>query len=87
MSRLKKLVLDVLKTREPEIHELASKLVALPGIDTVNISVAEIDQHTESVKVVIEGTEIGLDSVRKSLEEYGAVIHSVDEVTVAKKTK
>jgi hypothetical protein len=87
MSRIARLVLDVLKPREPEIQELASRLVSLTGMDSVSISVAEIDQSTESVKVSAEGVDINIDAVRKTLEELGAVIHSVDEVTVKKSEK
>jgi len=75
----------VLKPRDPPIHELASRLASLQGIERANVSLAEIDQSTESIKVSIEGTGIALDSVRKTLEELGAVIHSVDEVSAAKK--
>lgn len=82
---IKKLILDVLKPHDPAIHELASKLASLHGIDHVNISLAEIDQSTESVKIAIDGSEINVDQVRKSLEQLGAVIHSVDEVAVSKR--
>ena len=79
--------MDVLKPHEPPIHDLASKLASLHGVDRASVSLAEIDQSTESVKVSLEGTEISIDIVRKSLEELGAVIHSIDEVSVAKKVK
>ena len=82
---IKKLVLDVLKPHEPPIDELASKLASLDGTDRVSISLAEIGQSTGSLKIIIDGSDIHIDSVRHSLEELGAVIHSVDEVAVAKK--
>jgi hypothetical protein len=41
----------------------------------------------ESIKVSIDGTNISIESVRKSLEELGAVIHSIDQVSVAKSIK
>jgi hypothetical protein len=82
-----RIVLDVLKPHEPPIHELASRLVSLQGVDRASVSLAEIDQSTESVKVSIEGTGVAIDSIRKTLEELGAVIHSIDEVSVAKKTR
>ena len=84
---IKKLVLDVLKPHEPPIDELASKLASLDGVDHVSISLAEIDQSTESVKIIIDGSDIRIDSVRRTLEELGAAMHSVDEVAVAKKRK
>jgi hypothetical protein len=86
-TQIKKILLDVLKLREPPIHELASKLGSLPGINEVSISLAEIDQSTESVKVSIDGTDISIDVVKKTLEELGAVIHSIDQVSVAKRAK
>jgi uncharacterized protein len=46
-----------------------------------------MDQSTESIKVSVEGADITIDTVRKTLEELGAVIHSIDEVTVKKSGK
>jgi hypothetical protein len=84
-TQITRIVLDVLKPHEPPIHELASKLASLQGIDRVNITLSEIDQSTESIKVSMDGTGIVIEGVRKALEESGAVIHSIDEVSVAKK--
>ncbi|MGB9022945.1 MAG: DUF211 domain-containing protein [Candidatus Bathyarchaeia archaeon] len=84
---IKKLVLDVLKPHEPPIDELASKLASLDGTDHVSISLAEIGQSTESLKIIIDGSDIHIDSVRHSLEELSAAIPSVDEVAVAKKRR
>jgi uncharacterized protein len=61
--------------------------VSLTGVYSVNVSVAEMDQSTESIKVSVEGADITIDAVRKTLEELGAVIHSIDEVTVKKSGK
>jgi hypothetical protein len=80
----RRVVLDVLKTREPAIYDLAKRLAATSGISRVNISLAEIDQSTESVKIIIEGTDIKIELVRRYLEELGAAIHSVDEVDVVR---
>lgn len=84
-TELRKVVLDVLKPHQPPIQELASRLTSLRGVEFVNVSLREIDQSTESVKVCIEGPDIGIDAVRKKLEDLGAVIHSIDEVSVSKK--
>lgn len=82
---VKHLVLDVLKPHEPQLHEFASRIASLSGVESVNVTLAEIDQSTESVKVSITGTDIDLEEVKKRLEEQGAVVHSIDEVGVAKK--
>jgi|YelNatPaOPRAMG01_1025707.scaffolds.fasta_scaffold00278_43 hypothetical protein len=82
---IKKLVLDVLKPREPPIYELAAKLSSCQGVSEVNILLAEIDQTTESIRVSVIGDDIDINSIKKCVEEYGASIHSIDEVTVAKR--
>ncbi len=77
-----RLVLDVLKTiRGPTIIDLAEKLVELPGVTNVNIKVNEVDVETLTLTVVIEGSEIDFEEVKKLIEEMGGVIHSVDEVS------
>lgn len=85
MTELKRLVLDVLKPHKPSLIELAQRLSSLKGIDGVNCSLDEVDQETETVKVTIEGTSIGYDSVEAVLRELGAVIHSVDEVAAGRR--
>ena len=66
-----RIVLDVLKPHEPPIHELASRLASLQGVDRASVSLAEIDQSTESVKVSIEGTGIAIDSIRRPSKSWG----------------
>jgi hypothetical protein len=85
-ATVKKIVLGVLKPHQPSIPELASRLVACHGVDHVNITLAEIDQNTESIKVQVDGSDVKLDGLRKCIEELGATIHSVDEVEVVRKT-
>ncbi|MGB6680726.1 MAG: DUF211 domain-containing protein [Candidatus Bathyarchaeia archaeon] len=82
---IKKVVLDVLKPHQPAIPEFASRIVSCNGANRVNVSLAEIDQNTESIKVLVEGNDINLETIRTCIEEMGATIHSVDEVEVARK--
>ena len=82
---VKRLVLDVLKPHEPPLPELAARLSSMEGVDGVNISLVEIDQDTESVKITIEGKSINLNHVETTMKDCGAVIHSIDEVAVGKK--
>jgi len=81
---VKRLVLDVLKPHEPDLPELAVRLSNVKGVEEVNISLVEIDQETESVKITIEGDGIDLDHLRSTIKDSGAVIHSIDEVSVGK---
>ncbi|MEM2941986.1 MAG: DUF211 domain-containing protein [Candidatus Bathyarchaeia archaeon] len=82
---VRKVVLDVLKPHQPQIPELASRLVACHGVD--HVSLAEIDQDTESIKVQVEGTDIRIDTLKRCIEEMGATIHSIDEVEVVRRTQ
>ena len=83
---IKRVVLDVLKLRDPPLPEFASTLCSLPNVEDVKVSLVEIDQNTESVKVTIEGKNIDLDNVQKLMKNHGAVIHSIDEVVVQKES-
>lgn len=82
---VKRLVLDVLKPHEPDLPELATRLSATDGVDGVNIFLVEIDQSTESVRITIEGNSINLNHLKDTMKDCGAVIHSIDEVSVGKK--
>lgn len=79
---LKLIVLDVLKPREPHLPEFAFELSTIKGIKRVDITLIEIDEQTESIKVLIEGSAIDHKSVKEHMIAIGAVIHSVDQVVV-----
>jgi len=85
VTEIKRIVLDVLKPHKPSLIELSQRLSALKGVEGVNCSLDEVDQETETVKVTIEGSAIGYESVETVLRELGAVIHSVDEVAAGKR--
>ena len=82
---IKRVVLDVLKLREPPLPEFALRLCSAPDIEGVKVTLVEIDQNTESVKVIMEGGSVDLDYVQKMMKDYGAVVHSIDEVEVGKR--
>ena len=77
---IRRLVLDVLKPHNPGIVELSKELSELDGVEGVNILTYEIDQKVENVKIILGGTNISFERVKRRLESLGAVIHSVDEV-------
>jgi len=82
---LRRLVLDVLKPHNPSILDLSNKLSKLKGIDGVNIITIEIDKEVENVKIVLEGTDINFNKIKKILEDSGAAVHSIDEVAAGEK--
>lgn len=81
---IKTLVLDVLKPHSPSLPEFASYLAEFEGLTRVDITLVEMDERTESLKVVLTGTAINYDALKEYMGKQGAVIHSVDHVIVEK---
>jgi hypothetical protein len=81
---IRKLVLDVLKPHQPPLPEFASFLGELEGIVMVDVTLVEMDERTESLKVVLSGEGIDFETLKEHMAEHGAVIHSVDQVVVEK---
>lgn len=80
MARLRRLVLDVLKPHAPSVVELASRLADLDGVESVNVSVVETNSKVENVKITLEGAELPHATVLEVIHDFGAAVHSVDEV-------
>jgi hypothetical protein len=85
VSDLKRIVLDVLKPHHPSIVELSQRLSVLDGVSGVNITIIEVDQDTETVKITIEGNAFIYDDIESAITEAGAVVHSVDSVSAGKR--
>lgn len=83
-SPIRLLVLDVLKPHKPDIVELGKAINALKSVEGTNISVTAVDEKTESLKVTIEGKNIEFEEVKKTIGDFGAVIHSTDKVILGK---
>jgi hypothetical protein len=79
MGKIRRLVLDTLKPHEPSIIEMSDRLSDLEGVESVNISVYEIDRKVENVKMTLEGKAIDYEQVETLIREMGGSIHSIDE--------
>ena len=80
MAGLRRLVLDVLKPHEPSNIILALRLSEIENVEGVNLSLSEMDQNTETLKITIVGNNMDFEKIKKVIEDLGAVIHSVDEI-------
>jgi hypothetical protein len=81
--KIKHLTLDILKPHHPSIVELSKSIVAnVDGVDKVLSEIVEMDQDTESIKMQIYGQDVNLDKLIQVLRDFGASLHSIDEVTV-----
>ena len=81
MSNIRRIVLDVLKPHSPNLVTLANQLADLDGVDGVDISLKEMDQKVENVKITCEGRDISFDKVEEVIVQNGASIHSMDKVS------
>ncbi|MEN8170671.1 MAG: DUF211 domain-containing protein [Pseudomonadota bacterium] len=81
MVLLKRLVLDILKPHHPNALEF-SRVLAEQGRHRVSLTVLEMDDKTETLQVEIEGENIDFDRIQTAITEFGASLHSIDEVVV-----
>ena len=86
MTCLRRLVLDVLKPHRPSVLELG-RLIAEQGELQVKLTVAEMDEKTETLLIEITGEDIDFEQVREAIEEFGASLHSIDEVEVENRSE
>ncbi|MGB3908309.1 MAG: DUF211 domain-containing protein [Methanomethylovorans sp.] len=85
MPGIIRMVLDVLKPHHPSIVEFSKQLSVLPGVSGVNLSLYEVDQQTETIKITIEGDDLDYEEIKKSIDNLGAVVHSIDEIVAGHK--
>lgn len=81
MSPVRRLVIDVLKPHEPPILEFTQQLAALDSVDGVTVSLIELDQQVQNVKLTLEGEDVAFPAVQEAVEGLGASVHSVDQVS------
>ena len=84
MGAIRRLVLDTLKPHDPNIIELSQQISRLPGVDSVNISIYEVDRMVENAKITIEGPDIQYDVVEALIRDLGGAVHSIDEAVAGK---
>ncbi len=78
-SKIWRIVLDVLKPHSPSLPEFARQIGQIEGVKGVDVDLFEIDKETETLKVTIDG-ELDYTKIKSQIEDWGGVIHSVDEV-------
>lgn len=82
MVKVKRIVLDVLKPHHPNGLEFSTELAgSVPGA-RVELTVAEVDEKTESVILVIEGDNLDYEILTRTIHGMGGSVHSIDEVMV-----
>ena len=86
MTQVKRLMLDILKPHKPNALDFASSLAGLSEDLEVTLTVTEVDERTESVQILLLGSDINFQRVSERIKELGASVHSIDEVCVVGST-
>lgn len=82
MVQITRIVLDVLKPHSPNALDFSTAIAEkLPGC-RVKLTVAAMDEKTETVLLIIEGTHVRYRAITEVIGSLGGSIHSIDEVEV-----
>ena len=82
MTRVTRLVLDVLKPHKPTVLEYGQVIAALGKGFRVSIDVRGVDEATEDVVINIEAEHIDFEAVDAAITSLGGSVHSTDRVEV-----
>jgi len=82
MIEVTRLVLDILKPHHPTILEFAKGIAALCDDWSVTLNVVEMDDQTQTLEAIIEGSDINLEQITTTISDMGGSLHSVDSVQV-----
>lgn len=82
MVRVKRVVLDVLKPHQPNALEFSSEIAQLGEDYKVCLTVEEVDENTQTLRLEISGDAIEMEPIESAISNMGASLHSVDQVEV-----
>lgn len=83
MMNLRRICLDVDKAKyRPELIDIAEVIADIPGVESANIAVNEIDIETIGTNITVEGSGIDYKALIKAIEDSGAAVHSIDELAI-----
>lgn len=80
MSRLTRLVLDVLKPHQPDAVAFARHLAEAAEGLVVQLELVEMDEKTETLRLTVSGDQLDFDTIEQAINEQGASLHSIDAV-------
>ena len=82
MVKVKRIVLDVLKPHHPDALEFSGRIAMLGKDYRVRLSVLEMDENTQTLKIVVEAGNVDFSGIQDVITQMGASLHSIDEVEV-----
>lgn len=64
---------------------VAAAIDEVDGVQGINITVTEIDLETVGTDIAVEGDDIDVDALAGAIEQAGAVVHSIDELSAGER--
>ncbi len=80
MTRIRRIVLDVLKPHDPSLIEFARHVTAAESVEAASASLIELDQEVQNITITVEGEAVEYASVESAIEDLGGTVHSIDHV-------
>lgn len=80
MSKVRRLVLDVLKPHEPNVVEFTNEISKIDSVSSINSTLIEVDEKVKNLELTIVGSDLNYGEIEKKIKKLGGSIHSVDEV-------
>lgn len=81
--QLQRLVLDVLKPRQPNALEFSKRVLQGQSQCRIRLKVTEVDDKTETLLLELSGDNLDYDTLEGMISTLGGSVHSIDEVEVA----
>lgn len=82
MVSVKRIVLDVLKPHQPNALDFSMAIANVGSGYCVRLIVLEVDEHTETLRIEVEGSAVDFDAIQATISSLGGSLHSIDEVEV-----
>jgi len=80
MTRVRRIVLDVLKPHDPSLLEFSQHVTEAKSVDAATVSLIELDQEVQNIKITIEGEALEYTAIEAAIEDLGGTVHSIDHV-------
>ncbi len=67
--------------------ELIKRIGKARSVEGVDINITEVERKMEIARISIIGNELDFEYIKKTIEDTGVSIQSIDRVSVGKKTE
>jgi hypothetical protein len=85
MTKILRIVLDVLMPLNLSEVELARKLAEVKGVEAADVNIKEMEKRVQTAKITLEGFDLNMDSILVVLDSTGVSVKNVDRVSTGKK--